>query len=67
MRAGQSQVASGEAIAFRIKDAVTASGLGRSTIYNLIGSGKLSSVMVRGRRLILRADLPALLQNGAPL
>jgi excisionase family DNA binding protein len=57
----------GEKMALRIKDAVRLSGLGRSTIYRLIGAGTLRSVMVGGSRLILRHDLLALLQNGAPL
>jgi excisionase family DNA binding protein len=39
----------------------------RSTIYRLIGAGTLRSVTVGGSRLILRHDLLALLQNGAPL
>jgi len=65
MHAGQSQVAPVEAIALRIKDAVKVSGLGRSTLYALIGKGALPSVLVAGRRLILRADLLALLHaNG---
>jgi excisionase family DNA binding protein len=40
------------ALAYRVNDAVKISGLGRSTIYKLIGEGKLRSVLVAGRRLI---------------
>jgi hypothetical protein len=33
-------------------DAVRVAGLSRSSLYNLIGEGKLRSVLVAGRRLI---------------
>jgi excisionase family DNA binding protein len=46
-------------IAFRIHDASHISGLSRSTLYKLIGNGKLRSVKAGGRRLILRTDLEA--------
>jgi excisionase family DNA binding protein len=46
-------------IAFRVRDASRVSGLSRSTLYALIGEGKLKSVKARGRRLILRSDLEA--------
>jgi Helix-turn-helix domain len=42
----------------RLPDAIRMSGLGRSTLYNLIGSGSIKSVVLRkrgnarGRRLI---------------
>jgi excisionase family DNA binding protein len=39
-------------LAYRIDDAVKVSGLGRSTIYKLLTSGRLRSVRVAGRRLI---------------
>lgn len=54
-----------EKIAFRIDEAVRASGLGRTTIYNEIKAGRLKAVMVAGRRLILRSDLEAYLRNSA--
>jgi excisionase family DNA binding protein len=57
----------GEKIALRIKDAVKMSGIGRTKLYSMIGSGKLRAVKVGGCRLILRTDLVAMLQNGAPL
>lgn len=50
--------------AVRINDAVQLSGLSRSSLYSLMNEGKLPSRMVAGRRLILRADLVALLQGG---
>ena len=46
-------------IALRIPEAAYISGLSRSTLYALIGEGKLRSVKVGGRRLILRNDLEA--------
>ena len=51
--------------AFRLKDAVAAYGIGRSTIYRLMADGKLPSVKVGGRRLIPRDALEALLKVGA--
>jgi excisionase family DNA binding protein len=53
-------------LAFRIDEAVAASGLSRSTLYNLIAAGTLPSVRVAGRRLILKADLVKLLSGGVP-
>jgi excisionase family DNA binding protein len=53
----------GERIALRIPAAAALSGLSRSTLYNLINAGKLRGVKVGGRRLILRQDLVALIQN----
>ena len=46
-------------IALRIPEAAYISGLSRSTLYALMGEGKLRSVKVGGRRLILRTDLEA--------
>ena len=39
-------------LAYRINDAATISGLGRSSLYKLMNSGQLRSVLVAGRRLI---------------
>ena len=50
-------------LAYRIDEAGEVSGLGRSSIYELIGDGRLSSVKVGGRRLILHEDLEALLKS----
>ena len=50
-------------IAYRIDEAVKASGLGRTLLYERIASGELKSVKVGGRRLILRSDLVAFLKN----
>ena len=54
-----------EKIAYRIDEAVHASGLGRTTIYDEIKSLRLKSVKVAGRRLILRDDLEAFLRASA--
>jgi excisionase family DNA binding protein len=44
-------------IAYRVDEAVKASGLGRSFLYERIASGELKSIKVGGRRLIMRAEL----------
>jgi excisionase family DNA binding protein len=46
-----------EKISYRIDEAVKASGLGRTFLYERIAAGDLKSVKVGGRRLILRTDL----------
>ncbi len=48
-------------VSMTIGAAVRYSGLGRTTLYKLIGEGKLAAVKVMGRRLILRASLDALI------
>ena len=52
-------------LALRINEAAVAAGISRSTIYKLKSAGTLRTTKVGGRRLILRADLEALLQSGA--
>ncbi len=44
-------------LAFRIDEAVKASGLGRTFLYERIASGDLPSIKVGARRLILRQEL----------
>ena len=44
-------------IAYRIDEAVKASGLGRTFLYERIADGTLKSIKVGGRRLIMREDL----------
>ena len=53
------------AITYRVNDAAKVSGLSRSKIYELIGEGKLRSVMVAGRRLIPADALRSLLLGAA--
>ena len=50
-----------EKLAYRMNEAVHASGLGRSFLYEEIKAGALPSYKAGGRRLILRADLVAFL------
>ncbi len=52
-------------ISYRIDEAVKASGLGRSFLYEKIAEGALRSVKVGGRRLILRRDLLAFIDGGS--
>jgi excisionase family DNA binding protein len=44
-----------EKIGYSIDEAVEASGIGRTTLYELMGSGEIESVKV-GRRRIIPAD-----------
>ena len=52
-------------ITYRVNDAAKVAGLSRSKIYELIGEGKLRSVMVAGRRLIPADALRGLLLGAA--
>ena len=54
-----------EPLAYRVNDACRALGLGRTTIYKLIGDGKLRSVTVAGRTLIPASELRRLLGEAA--
>lgn len=50
-------------IAYSVADAVKVSGIGRTTLYALIGSHALPSVRIGSRRLIRRVDLEELFQQ----
>ena len=50
-----------ERIAYSVADAATVSGLSRSRLYELFKTGELRSRKIAGRRLVMRADLLALL------
>ena len=54
---------SSDKLAYRIDEAADVSGLSRTTLYKLMAAKKLASAKVEGRRLILRADLVAYLNN----
>lgn len=54
-----------EKIALRIDEASHASGISRSQLYAEMAEGRLRSVKVAGRRLILRDDLMAFLGSGS--
>jgi excisionase family DNA binding protein len=51
-------------LAYRIKDAVRASGLSKSTLYELAAAGKLKLARVGGRTLVPRAELMRLIEGG---
>ena len=50
-------------IAYTINEAIAASGLGRTTIYELIKQGELPRVKVGSRTLIRRQDLATMLER----
>jgi excisionase family DNA binding protein len=52
-------------LAYSIDEAVKASGLGRSFLYERIAEGSLKSVKIGGRRLILQEDLVLFLRGEA--
>jgi excisionase family DNA binding protein len=54
-------IPTGNKITLRLDEAQAVSGLSRSTLYELIKSGRLRAVKVAGRRLIPRDALEALL------
>jgi len=58
-------VTSVDPIAVRVTVACQLTGLGRTTIYELIKSGKLRSVKIGRARLIDKASLRALLDGKA--
>lgn len=57
--------AAAEPLSYSVKGAMMASGLGRSTIFSLLASGKLARVKVGKRTLIPRRSLEALLSGEA--
>jgi excisionase family DNA binding protein len=50
-----------ETIAYSVKDAVSASGIGRTKLYELIKAGDLPTSKIGSRTLIRRTDLEVLL------
>jgi excisionase family DNA binding protein len=52
-------------LAYRVNDAAKATGLSRSSLYTLMGEGKLRSILVAGRRLIPADALRDLLRGAA--
>jgi excisionase family DNA binding protein len=57
------QVSSVDPLAVRVAVACQLTGLGRTTIYELIKSGKLRSVKIGRARLIDKASLRAMLDG----
>lgn len=62
-RAGASYPQAHQPVTVTVGEAMRISGLGRSSIYQLIASGALQSKTVAGRRLIGYASLRALLEG----
>ena len=56
-----------EKITCTVQQAAFASGLGKSTIYELMHDGKIETTKVYGRRLIIVQSLLTLLGNRAEL
>jgi excisionase family DNA binding protein len=52
-------------LAVPVDDACTITGLSHSSIYELIRDGRLTSVMIGRRRLVLMRSIEALLQPQA--
>jgi excisionase family DNA binding protein len=52
-------------LAFSIREACTASSLGKTTLYTHINSGRLKAIRVGGRRVIPAESLHALLSGEA--
>lgn len=53
------------ALAYSVRQAMAVSGLGRSTIFQLMANGRLGRVKVGRKTLIPRASLEALLSGKA--
>jgi excisionase family DNA binding protein len=55
-----------EPIAYSVPQVMQATSLGRTTVFTLITSGELPSIVVGRRRLVLATALRAFLEHGAP-
>lgn len=53
----------GTKLAYTVREACIATGLSRSTIYNLFRAGRLAKRRVAGRTLIIGDDLRRLLEE----
>nr|PZN85221.1 MAG: hypothetical protein DIU57_07105 [Pseudomonadota bacterium] len=51
---------SSEKFAYRISEACTALGIGRTSLYKLVNEGKLRLINVAGRSLVPRSELERL-------
>lgn len=56
-------VLASEKLTYRIDEVVKVTGLGRTSIYELMTSGVLPSLKVGARRLIMKDDLVAFLES----
>ena len=59
----RTQVAAVSPLAYTVADAVRVSGIGRTTLYSLMGQGRLPIVKIGNRTLIRRIDLENLLSS----
>jgi excisionase family DNA binding protein len=59
------KIPTSERLALRINEAAAIAGLGRSTVYLLMAAGRLTTVKIGGRRLVLRESLEELLAPSA--
>jgi excisionase family DNA binding protein len=50
-------------LAYRINDACHVLSISRSSIYNMIGDGRLKSISIAGRTLIPRTEIDRLLEE----
>lgn len=50
-------------LSYSVNEAVKASGIGRTTIYELIKAGELKPAKIGTRTLILRRDLEGMLER----
>jgi excisionase family DNA binding protein len=62
-RAACELVRPNEPLAYRVNEFCRVVGLGRTSVYGLIGDGTLTTVKIRGRRLIPRDAALALLSK----
>lgn len=62
---GGSGINCSERLAYSVSEAARVTGLGRTKLFALIGSGELPSKKIGTRRLIRSADLEALLAPGS--
>lgn len=53
-----------EPLAYRVDEACRTIGLGRTSLYELIKSGKIKPINIAGRTLIPRAELERLIAEG---
>ena len=61
----QEQSSNVERLGYSYEEAVTASGLSRSTLQRLVADGKIRAIPIGRRRIIPRADLERLINGGA--
>jgi excisionase family DNA binding protein len=61
------QYLSSAKLGYSIREACEATSLGKTTVYNHIAAGRLRTVRVGGRTIVLADSLRALLEGGSEL